>query len=129
MHLTITDIDLCGDPQRRYKNVSFLFVEPPAPVLEDVERISASQIRIAWEPSSQVYREDPITYYTIKYYPLNRARKSLEDHFQFLTTNKTEIVINDLDPILRYSIAVASNTADDIGNYSSEVTVECKYFL
>ena len=91
-----------------------------------MERISASQIRIAWEPSSQVYNRDPISYYTIRYYPLNRARKSLEDHFKFLTTNKTEIVINNLDPILRYSIAVASNTADGIGNYSSEVTVECK---
>ena len=91
-----------------------------------MERISASQIRIAWKPSSEIYRGDPITYYTIKYYPLNRARKSLEDHFQFFTTNETEIVINDLNPILKYSISVASNTADGIGNYSSEVTVECK---
>ena len=46
-----------------------------------------------------------------------------------MTTNKTEIVIKDLDPILRYSVSVASNTDTHVGNYSSEATVECKSFL
>ena len=86
-------------------------------------------MRITWELSSQVYRGDLITYYTIKYYPLNDTQLSMEDNFQSMTTNETEIVIKDLDPMLRYSVSVASNTATLIGNYSSEATVECKPFL
>ena len=104
-------------------------LEPPTPVLVVVERIGASEIRIAWELSSQVYRGDPITYYTIKYYPLNDTQMSMKDHIQSMTTNETETVIEDLNPILRYSVSVASNTATLIGNYSSEATVECKFYM
>ena len=42
---------------------------------------------------------------------------------QFITTNETELVIQDLNPFLSYSVSVAATNAAGMGDYSSEVTV------
>ena len=65
----------------------------------------------------------------IKYYPLNRennVQKSVEDLFQYFTTNETDVVIQDLDPGLSYSASVAANNDAGSGSYSDDVTVGCK---
>ena len=92
--------------------------EPEPPELEEVKRISASQIEITWEPGNLA------TAYTVKYYPLNS-----QNAVKFLTANTTELVIQDLDPLLSYSISVAATNAAGMGDYSNEVTVESKCFL
>ena len=102
---------------------------PSPPVLVQVERISASQITISWEPSPHDSTGDPIIDYTVKYYPLRRdtgVQREVEDLFQFLTTNEMAIVIQDLDPGLSYSVSVA---AAGRGSYSDDVTVGCKWPL
>ena len=84
---------------------------------------------MSWEPSSHVSSGGPITNYTVKYYPLSkdtRVRRSTEALTQFLTTNETELVIQDLDPGLSYSVSVAANNAAGRGNYTDDVTVGCK---
>lgn len=48
---------------------------------------------------------------------------------QFITTNETELVIQDLNPFLSYSVSVAATNAAGMGDYSSEVTVEGKISL
>ena len=85
-----------------------------------------------WEPIPENNRGGPITHYTVKYYPLSpdgRVRKSIEDLFQFVDTNQTEVVIRDLNPVLGYAVSVGANTVAGIGNYSNEVTVGCKCLL
>ena len=113
-----------------YCIVHFFHVELPAPILGQVERISASQIAISWKLRPHV-NSYSITNYIVKYYALStdaRVRKSSEDLFRFLTTTETEVVIHDLDPGLRYSLSVAANYDAGKGNYTEEVTVECKCF-
>lgn len=48
---------------------------------------------------------------------------------QFITTNETELVIQDLNPFLSYSVSVAATNAAGMGDYSSEVMVEGKISL
>ena len=70
----------------------YVHAVPAPPILGQADRISASQIRISWEPSPHDSTGGPITDYTVKYYPLNRdtcVQKSVEDLFQYLTTNET----------------------------------------
>ena len=115
-----------------YCSEYIFYAELPAPILRQVERISASQIAISWEPRSHLNMNDSITNYTVKYYPLSadaHMRKLSEDLFKFRTTNQTELVIHDLDLGLRYTVSVAANNAAGRGNYTDEVTVECKYLL
>ena len=97
--------------------------DPLVPTLLQAERISASQIRISWEPNS---RNSPLTNYTVKYYPLSQ-----DTHLQesLLTTTEREVVVWDLEPGLRYSVSVAANNAAGRGTYTEEVTVECKCLL
>ena len=78
-----------------------------------------------WKPSSQVDRISPITHYIIKFYPLIPETRDL---FQFLSTNETELMIHDLNPVLKYSVSVATNSVAGLGNFSSEVSVESKWF-
>ena len=109
--------------------VCFFCSVPAPPILGQVDRISASQIRISWEPSPHDSTGGPITNYTVKYYPLNRdnhVQKSVEDFFQYFTTNETGVVIQDLDPGLSYSASVAANNDAGRGSYSDDVTVGCK---
>ena len=103
---------------------------PAAPILGQVERISATQIRISWEPNPQDSTGGLITNYIVKYYPLSRVthfKQSIEDSIQFLTSNETDVVIQDLDPGLSYSVSVAANNAAGRGSYSDEITVGCKW--
>ena len=105
-----------------FESLLFICTEPSAPILREFERISTSQIRVTWEPGSQ---GGPSTDYTVRYCPL-RSDTSEKLTQGLLTTNETEVVIQDLDPVLRYSISVAATTVDGVWNYSNEVTVHCK---
>ena len=96
------------------------------PTLLQAERISASQIRISWEPNSH---DSPLTNCTVKYYPLGQDTHLQESLEGFLTTTETEVVVRDIDPGLRYSVSVAANNATGRRNYTQEVTVECKCLL
>lgn len=107
----------------------YFSIEISAPTLGEVKRISASKIRVRWQPSTQVNRDDPIANYTVKYYPVSPdgwVHKSVEDLLHFISTNETEVVIQDLNPVLNYSVSVAANTVAGRGNYSNEVSVGCK---
>ena len=110
----------------------FLHTGPSPPILVQADRISATQIGISWEPSPHESTGGPIINYTVKYYPLSsdtRVQRQVEDLLQFLTTNETEVVIQDLDPGLSYSVSVAANNAAGRGSYSDDVTVGCKWLL
>ena len=110
--------------------VCFFCAGPSPPVVVQVKRISPSQIRVSWEPSPHDSTGGPVIDYTVKYYPLSRdtfVQRSVEDLFQFVTSNKTEVVIQDLDPGLSYSVSVAANNAAGRGSYSDDVTVGCKW--
>ena len=104
----------------------FHCTEAPPPAVGEASRISASQIKLSWQPGDS---DSLITHYTVKYYPLTspgtlpQAREVLA---MFVTTNATEVVISDLDPVTSYSLAVAANNAAGIGSYSEEITVGCK---
>ena len=87
-----------------------------------MERISASEIRITLEPTTQ-YKAN----YTIKYYPLSTVAYTQKPIF--LTTNKTNVVLRDLDPNFSYSISVVAMNGAGRGNYTDEVTVDCKCFV
>ena len=101
------------------------------PTLGQVGRISATQIKISWDPVAQTDNGGTFTSYTVKYYPLDpdasRTRKNIEDLAIFLTTNDTEMVIRDLNPVTSYSVSVAANNEAGRGNFTKEVTVGCKF--
>lgn len=88
----------------------------------EVKRISASQIKVTWEPGPQ--RDGSTDYIIVKYYPLDPSMQNLL--VQFITTNETELVIQGLDPLLSYSISVAASNAAGMGLYSNDVTVKSK---
>ena len=100
-----------------------LCAAPPVPTLLQGERIGVSQMRLSWEP---VLHEFPITNYTVKYYPLSPGTHTQQSPEIFRTTTGTEVVVQDLQPGLRYSVSVAANNAGGRGDYTSEVTVQCK---
>ena len=101
-----------------------LCADPPVPTHLLAERISASQIRISWESNSF---DIGVIRYTVKYYPLSQDTHMQESLEQFHTTTDTEVVIRDLDPGHIYSVSVAAKNAAGRGDYSNEVTVECKH--
>ena len=53
-------------------------------------------------------------------------QKSIEDLFQYLTTNETDVAIQDLDPSHSYSASVTANNDAGRGSYSDDVNVGCK---
>ena len=101
-----------------------------APTLGEVVRISATEIRLTWEPSINYTL---ITEYSIKYYPLSTelsspdGQRSNDDLVYFITTKKTEAILTNLDPVYSYSVAVAAVNDAGTGNYTKEYTVGCEY--
>ena len=98
---------------------------PPVPTHLQAERISVSKMRLSWEPVSHDF---PVTNYIVKYNPLSPGTHTQESPERFRTTTETELVVEDLEPGLRYSVSVAANNAAGRGNYTNNVTVECKSF-
>ena len=104
-----------------------LCAAPPVPTLLQAERIGVSQMRLYWEAVSHDFL---VTNYTVKYYPLSPGTHNMQESSErFSTTTGTEVVVQDLQPGLRYSVSVAANNAGGRGDYTSEVTVECKCCL
>ena len=71
---------------------------------------------------------EPILYYTVKYYPLNRnlqSRTAVEYTDQMVNTTKN-LTIDDLYPTFAYNVSVAANTAAGTGNFSEDIFVGCK---
>ena len=101
------------------------YAAPPVPTHLQAERISATQMRLSWEP---IPHDSLVTDYTVKYIPLGPGTHTQESPERFHTTTGTELVVEDLEPGLRYSVSVAANNAAGRGNYTNNVTVECKSF-
>ena len=96
-------------------------VAPPVPTHLQAERISATQMRLSWEP---IPHDFPVTNYTVKYNLLSPDTQESPERFR--TTTGTELVVQGLEPGLKYSVSVAANNAAGRGNYTNNITVECK---
>ena len=103
------------------------FLVPPPPTVGEAERITATQIRISWSPSTTSDSAEPVTeYFTVKYYPFSgdsRSRRAAESIAEFVRTTQNEVTINSLDPTLSYVVSVAATTEVGTGNFSNDITV------
>lgn len=108
-----------------FKSVlSNIFTVPPAPMNPGVVRVNAEQIRVHWAAVMRRDYRQPITHYTVKYYPLNMEVQSA---YKMINTSNTEIVISDLDPVRMYAVSIAANSEAGRGNFSKEMIAGCKY--
>ena len=67
--------------------------------------------------------------YFVKYRPLQgvvRRKRNVEDTAVVVETNQTGYRISGLDPGLSYAVSVAAGNRAGRGNFSMEITVECK---
>ena len=112
-----------------YINI-FVHTVPPAPKLGGAERISPTQIRVYWSAVPKNESGGPITYYTVKYYPLTvevRSRRAASVLVNYLNTSENELVISGLDPVSSYAVSVAANSEAGLGTFSNETTAGCKF--
>ena len=89
-----------------------------------VERVNAKQIQVHWAAVMRGDYRQPITYYTVKYCPLNMEVQSA---YNTINTSNTEIIISGLDPVRKYAVSIAANSEAGRGNFSKEIIAECKY--
>ena len=105
-------------------------VPAAAPKIKPFLRISATSVRISWQPLTPEESRGVVSMYHVKYRPLERVtRRSLDDMSVVISTIDLEVTITDLDPRVTYAVAVAASTSAGIGNYSSETVVECKCII
>ena len=99
---------------------------PSAPTGVIAGRVTATQMNVSWSLLEKPF--EPILYYTVKYYPLNRnlqSRTAVEYTDQMVNTTKN-LTIDDLYPTFAYNVSVAANTAAGTGNFSEDIFVGCK---
>ena len=89
-----------------------------------VERVNAKQIQVQWAAVMRSDYRQPITHYTVKYYPLNME---VQSPYNITNTSNTEIIISGLDPVRKYAVSIAANSEAGRGNFSKEIIAECKY--
>lgn len=100
------------------------FTVPPAPMNPGVVRVNAEQIQVHWTAVMRRDYRQPITHYTVKYYPLNMEVQSA---YKMINTSNTEIIISSLDPVRMYAVSIAANSEAGRGNFSKEIIAGCKY--
>jgi receptor-type tyrosine-protein phosphatase Q len=96
---------------------------PSAPTGVIAGRVTATQMNVSWSLLEKPF--EPILYYTVKYYPLNRnlqSRTAVEYTDQMVNTTKN-LTIDDLYPTFAYNVSVAANTAAGTGNFSEDIFV------
>lgn len=89
-----------------------------------VERVNAEHIRVHWAAVMRGDYRQPITHYTVKYYPIH---KELQSAYNLINTSNTEIVISGVDPVRSYAVSIAANSEAGGGNFSKEIIAGCKY--
>ena len=90
-------------------------------------RISATSIRLSWQPLTPEESRGTISMYHVKYRPLARVtRRSLDDMSVVINTTDVAVTITDLDPRVAYAVAIAASTSAGMGNYSNETVIGCK---
>ena len=92
------------------------------------ERLSATSIKVTWDFLTREESRGVVTSYHVKYRPVDRTvRRNIDDLSIVVNTTNSETVIEDLDPRVVYAVSLAASTSAGIGNYSDEITVECKH--
>ena len=112
------------------ESVTSHYTVPPAPELGGADRITPTLIRVYWLLVPKNESGEPITYYTVKYYPLTvevRSRRVASVLVNYLNTSENELVISGLDPVSSYAVSVAANSEAGLGNFSNEATAGCKF--
>ena len=116
--------------QRVLPHIMLYHTVPPAPELGGADRITPTQIRVYWSAVPKNESGEPITYYTVKYYPLTvevRSRRAASVLVNYLNTSENELVISGLDPVSSYAVSVAANSEAGLGTFSNETTAGCKF--
>ena len=96
-----------------------------------VTRISATAIRISWEPLSRKQSQGIVNEYLIKYRPTDlngRGKRNVDDLAVVVIVpgTNTEYTLEGLDQRRQYAIAVAASTSAGHGNYSEEHFIGCE---
>ena len=100
------------------------------PVISSANRISATDIQIAWTQLTLEESRGFPTIYLVAYIPTERAMCPEVDPetTTVLTTSSqnSQLVISDLDPRLEYCVGIAASTVAGTSDYSATVKVPCK---
>ena len=109
-------------------NLLFIDTVPAVSPVGVTERLSATSIKVTWDPLTVEESGGNVTLYHVRCRPVDRTvRPGTDDLSVVVNTTNSEAVIEDLDPRVVYAVSLAASTSAGIGNYSNEITVECKH--
>ena len=90
-----------------------------------MNRSSPYTIRVSWEPVPEGYRHGTLQTYKVTYQKVEVGDVGIEEEpveEEIVRANKTDVVLEKLEPYVRYRITVAASTTKGYGLPSASVS-------
>ena len=90
-----------------------------------MDRLSPYNIRVSWEPVPEGYRHGALQNYKVMYQKIEVGDVGIEEEpveVKIVSANQTDVVLERLEPYVRYRITVAGSTAKGYGPASASVS-------
>ena len=90
-----------------------------------MDRLSPSTIRVSWKPVPNGYMHGALKKYKVMYQKVEVGNVGIEEEpvqEKIVSANKTDVVLERLEPYVRYRITVAASTSKGYGPPSASVS-------
>lgn len=108
----------------------YLFIVSTAPTDAPgnamVTRISATEVKVDWEPLSVDVGTGPSYLVRYRVVESERVKRNVEDTAEYVEAFQSGTVISGLEPHLLYGVSVAAKNDMGVGDYSPEIVAECE---
>ena len=92
-----------------------------------VSRISATEIRVSWDPLSEEESFGSRISYLVRYRVYeSRVSRNTDDTSTTLEVEVSDMIIRGLEPHLMYAVAVAAKNERGAGEFSNEIVADSK---
>ena len=90
-----------------------------------MDRLSPYTIRVSWEPVPEGHRHGTLQNYKVTYQKVEVGNVGIEEEpvkEKIVSANKMDVVLERLEPYVRYRITVAASTSKGYGPPSASVS-------